>query len=146
MNLLKIILLDGEGQTDAQFINILINSDSIFTGRVDLHALIEWFTANEKIIRDSDFPIENSNNYSLAECAYYFYENTDADDSLIDVMYDYRKLHCLRFACRGTNFPDIYIGKNNGLYEISLYTSDEQWRYFFDIDNFFLTLHEVSPH
>ncbi|UNK63072.1 hypothetical protein [Buttiauxella ferragutiae] len=142
MNNLEITLLDNNEQADAQLIKLSINSnvnaESLFTGRVDLRSLIDWLLEKERAIREDDFPINNLNGHSLAENSYCFYESVDSDnDDAIDAMYNYRTSHCLRFACRGTNIPDIYIGRNEGEYEISKYTLDEEWRYFFDINDFF---------
>lgn len=141
MDILKIKLLDSETQTDPKSISLSINSELLFKGKVDLRSLTEWLIENESAIRDDVFPIEKYTNCSLAECAYHFYEEIDADDDdAIDAVYNYRESHCLRFACRGTNFPDIYIGKNGMMHEISIYSSDEKWRYYFDIDDFFSRL------
>lgn len=142
MNVLKIDLIGNDWVSDSELISLSINSASssevLFTGRIDLHSLTEWLTEHEIAIRENIFPIENSNNFSLAECAYYFYENVDADDDkAIDAMYEYRESHCLRFACRGYDFPDIYIGSNGGKSEISLHTNHMKWRHYFDINSFF---------
>ncbi len=32
--------------------------------------------------------------------------------------------HCFKFAARGVNFPEIYIGKSGENYELSLYTQE----------------------
>jgi hypothetical protein len=144
MNILKITLLDSETQTDPKSISLSINSKLLFIGRVDLRSLKKWLLDNENAIRDDAFPIEKYTDCSLAESSYHFYEDIDADNDdaidAIDAMYNYRESHCLRFACRGTDFPDVYIGKNGAMHEISIYSSDEKWRYFFDVDDFFSEL------
>lgn len=141
MGKLKIKLLEGGYRNDNKIIRLLIDSKALFTGRVDLCALKTWLVENEKLIKECGFPMEKINGCSLAEQSYFFYENADADDDHnIDAMYEYRESHCLRFACRGIDFPDIYIGKNDGDHEISLYNDGEKWRYFFDIDDFYINL------
>jgi len=142
MNKLNIISHESVPLQESQFIEISIKNNSgmhsLFAGRVDLLALTEWFIENEDAIRKSDFPVDNLTHDSLAKRVYCFYESVNVDDDdLIDAMFDYRACHCLRFACRGVDFPEIYIGKLGSEHEISLFTQSEHWRYFFDVDDFF---------
>ena len=142
MNKLNITLLNSAESKKAQAVEISIKSNGVlhalFTGIVDFQALIEWLKENEDAIRKADFPIVNLTDDSLAKKVHCFYESVDVDDDdLIDAMFDYRTSHCLRFACRGVDFPEIYIGKLGSKYEISLFTDNETWRYFFDVDDFF---------
>ncbi|QMV53024.1 hypothetical protein [Ewingella americana] len=145
MNKLSIRLIESASLKYPQSIEISIESSSelhlLFTGRVDLPAFTEWFIENEDAIRKSDFPVDNLTQDSLAEKVHCFYENANVDDDdLIDAMFDYRASHCLRFACRGVNFPEIYIGKLGSGHEVSLFTQNENWQYFFDVDDFFCKL------
>jgi len=145
MNKLNIILLESASLQEPQFVEISIDCNGdlrpLFTGRVDLPAFTEWFIENEDAIRKSDFPVDNLTQDSLAKKTHCFYESVNVDDDdLIDAMFDYRASHCLRFACRGVDFPEIYIGKLGSEHEISLFTQNEHWRYFFDIDDFFCKL------
>lgn len=145
MNKLNIILLEFASLEHPQHIEISIENNigfhSLFIGPVDFPALIEWFIENEDAIRKSDFPADNLTQDSLAKKVHCFYESVNVDDDdLIDAMFDYRTSHCLRFACRGVDFPEIYIGKLGSGHEISLFTQNEHWRYFFDIDDFFCKL------
>lgn len=142
MNKLNITLLNSAESKKAQAVEISIKSNGVlhalFTGIVDFQALIEWLKENEDAIRKADFPIVNLTDDSLAKKVHCFYESVDVDDDdLIDAMFDYRTSHCLRFACRGVDFPEIYIGKLVSKHEISLFTDNETWRYFFDVDDFF---------
>ncbi|AEX52033.1 hypothetical protein GRAQ_01202 [Rahnella aquatilis CIP 78.65 = ATCC 33071] len=142
MNKLNIILLNSAESKKAQAVEISIKNNGVlhalFTGIVDFQALIEWLKENEDAIRKADFPIVNLTQDSLAKKVHCFYESVDVDDDdLIDAMFDYRTSHCLRFACRGVDFPEIYIGKLGSKHEISLFTDNETWRYFFDVDDFF---------
>ena len=145
MNKLNIIFLESVPKQDYQSIEISVENSGglhpLFAGRVDLLALTEWLIENEEAIRKSDLPVNNLTQDSLAKKVHYFYENVNVDDDdLIDAMFDYRASHCLRFACRGVDFPEIYIGKLGSEHEISLFTQDEHWRYFFDVDDFFCKL------
>ncbi|MFD3242623.1 hypothetical protein ACE2AK_26315 [Rahnella perminowiae] len=142
MNKLNIILLNSAESKKAQAVEISIKNNGVlhalFTGIVDFQALIEWLKESEDAIRKADFPIVNLTQDSLAKKVHCFYESVDVDDDdLIDAMFDYRTSHCLRFACRGVDFPEIYIGKLGSKHEISLFTDNETWRYFFDVDDFF---------
>lgn len=111
---------------------------SLFIGRVDINEFVGWFLEHEKEIREDELPIEKINNKSIAESIHYSYDILDVDDDgLVDKMYDYRSEHCLRFASRGSDFPEIYIGKSGKLYEVSKFSHAESWRYFIDIDDFF---------
>ncbi len=145
MNKLNIALLGPTSLQDAQFIEISVENENgvhaLFAGRVDFPAFTEWLIENEDAIRKSDFPVDNSTQDSLAKKVHCFYESANADDDvLIDAMFDYRASHCLRFACRGVDFPEIYIGKLGSEHEISLFTKNEHWQYFFDVDDFFSKL------
>ena len=145
MNKLNIILLEPAPLQEPQSIEISIENNSglhsLFAGRVDLLALTEWFIENEDAIRKLDFPVDNLTQDSLAKKVHCFYESVSVDDDdLIDAMFHYRASHCLRFACRGVDFPEIYIGKLGSEHEISLFTQNEHWQYFFDIDDFFCKL------
>ncbi|UNK54265.1 hypothetical protein [Rahnella aceris] len=142
MNKLNIILLESGESQKAQSIEISIKSNAglhtLFTGIVDFQALIEWLKENEDAIRKADFPIVNLTQDSLAKKVHCFYESVDVDDDdLIDAMFDYRTSHCLRFACRGVDFPEIYIGKLGSEHEISLFTKNETWQYFLILMIFF---------
>ncbi len=142
MNKLNVILFNSAEAKKSQAVEISIKSNDVlhalFTGIVDFQALIEWLKENEDAIRKADFPIVNLTEDSLAKKIHCFYESVDVDDDdLIDAMFDYRTSHCLRFACRGVDFPEIYIGKLVSKHEISLFTDNETWRYFFDVDDFF---------
>ena len=141
MNKLNITLFNSAEAKKAQSVEISIKSNDVlhalFTGIVDFQALIEWLKENEDAIRKADFPIVNLTEDSSAKKVHCFYESVDVDDDdLIDAMFDYRTSHCLRFACRGVDFPEIYIGKLGSKHEISLFTDNETWRCFFDVDDF----------
>lgn len=146
MNKLNIRLLGTMSSDDAQLIDFSIDIGgalkTLFKGRVDSPQFVEWLKKNEKQIRLCDFPVDNLANKSIAEKIASFYENVDVDnDELVDAMFDYRASHCLRFASRGTDFPEIYLGKSEAGHEISIFNEHEQWQYFFDIDDFF---HQLS--
>lgn len=105
---------------------------------VDINEFTTWFFKNELEIKTVDYPISLDKNKSIAENISLFYNSVDVDnDDVIDKMYDYRCSHCLRFAARGIDFPEVYIGKKDDGYELSLCSFKEKWRYKIDIDDFF---------
>ncbi|ACZ78807.1 hypothetical protein Dd586_3981 [Dickeya parazeae Ech586] len=149
MGRLNIRLLDIGSLDDGQLIDLTMEENgslkSLFKGRVDFQLLIEWFLDNEEDIKSLEIPVGYLTDTSIAEGIHSIYENLDVDnDEVVDKMFDYRSSHCLRFASRGTDFPEIYIGKNGVRYEISIFNECEQWRYFFDIDDFFDELKLLS--
>ena len=133
---------------EPQLIEISIGEQkkhTLYVGHVDLHNLIEWLIDNETAIRNDRFPTDFTEQCFIAKKTAEFYESVDTEnDNLIDLMFEYRSSHCLRFGCRGTDFPEIYVGKIDLNYEISLLSEKEKWNYFFDIEDFFFRVKELS--
>ena len=141
MGRLNIGLLDVGSLDDGQLIDLTMEENgslkSLFKGRVDFQSFIKWFLDNEEDIKSLEIPVKYLTRMSIAEGIHSIYESLDVNnDEVVDRMFDYRSSHCLKFASRGTNFPEIYIGKNGVKYEVSIFNEREQWRYFFDIDDF----------
>ncbi|MDN0096936.1 hypothetical protein [Yersinia rohdei] len=142
MNKLRIGLLKGSLHDECQLIDISIknkaDSMSVFCGNINLPSFIEWLSDNENEIKVSELPIDTTSDKSLAYQIWHFYEREEIEnDIIIDAMFDYRASHCLRFAARGTDFPEIYIGKLGCKHEISLFTGNDSWQYFIDIYDFY---------
>ncbi|MBV8044556.1 hypothetical protein [Pluralibacter sp.] len=142
MNKLRIKLIEGSLLDEFQVIDISVISYtgviSIFHGKINLSELLDWFKENEHEIKSSDLPIDRRHGGSLARKIRDFYENIDTEnDEVVDSMFDYRSHHCLRFAARGSLIPEIYIGKSEHNYEISMSGNDGEWGYFIDIEDFF---------
>jgi len=138
----KLLITKSKESDAVQLIDlsVIVNGEkhSLFVGEVDVNEFIEWFFEHEKEIREHEIPINKLSGQSLAENIYLSYNILDVeDDEIVDKMYEYRSGHCLRFAARGNDFPEIYIGKLGGVYEISKYSPTESWRYPIDIDGFF---------
>ena len=133
---------------EPQLIEISIGKQkthTLYEGYVDLHQLIEWLIENELAIREDKFPTELTEQCFIAKKVAEFYECLDTEnDELIDLMFEYRSSHCLRFGCRGTDFPEIYIGIIDNNYEISLLSESEKWRYLFDIEEFYFRVKELG--
>lgn len=141
MNKLNIISKSVCYYNEPQLIEISLNEQkkhTLYIGYVDLHNLIGWLIDNEPAIRSERFPAELAEQCFLAKKITEFYESLDTEnDELLDLMFEYRSSHCLRFGCRGTDFPEIYIAKINNNYEVSLLSENDEWSYFFDIDDFY---------
>ncbi|MDU4844060.1 MAG: hypothetical protein E6X49_23380 [Leclercia adecarboxylata] len=148
MNKLNIISKDVCIYNEPQLIEISIGEQKIHTlyeGYVDLHQLIGWLIDNEPTIRKDRLPTELTEQCFIAKKVAEFYESLDTEnDELIDLMFEYRSSHCLRFGCRGTDFPEIYIGIIDNNYEVSLLSESDTWSYLFDIEDFYSRVKELG--
>lgn len=107
----------------------------------------EWLQSNKVAILHETMPLVDSSAGSIAEAISRFYEDMDpeaVDASILDRVFDYRCRHGLRFAFRGTDAPDIYIGRFQGQHEISRWDEHEQWRYEVNLEAFFMNVQELS--
>lgn len=113
----------------------------------NLAALLEWLYENEEPLLTEQLLFYGFDTYnSVAESVRHFYDDTDVvpeNDELFDLMYAYRKRHGLRFALRGSNIDDIYIGLFRGRYEISRWDHGAQWNYEIDLETFLQTVQRV---
>ncbi|PXF30724.1 hypothetical protein WH50_14020 [Pokkaliibacter plantistimulans] len=108
---------------------------------------INWFTENKKAILDDELSVLQEN-MSIAESIKNFYENIESKtDEEVDRVYEYRTTHGLRFAFRGQDIDDIYIGKiSEDRYEISE-AGGTHWSITIDINDFFHQLNnEIARH
>lgn len=145
---LNLRVLEGNLKTEAQTIELSVAKAHevfkvLFHGKINLIPFMNWFIENEELIRTCEVPSDfiEYDNKSIAEKISLINRALDVgNDSLIDLLYDYRSSHCLRFACRGSDFPEIYIGKSGDYHEISLYNENECWRFNFEICNFYYRL------
>lgn len=130
MGRLNIRLLDIGSLDDGQLIDLTMEENgslkSLFKGRVDFQPFVKWFLDNEEDIKSFEIPVGYLTRMSIAEGIHSIYETLDVNnDEVVDKMFDYRSSHCLRFANRGSDFPDIYIGKNGVRYEVSIFNEHE---------------------
>lgn len=148
MNKLNIISKNVCFNNEPQLIEISISEQkrhTLYVGYVDLHGLIGWLIDNESEIRKEKLPADLNEQCFIAKKVAEFYESLDTEnDELIDLMFEYRSSHCLRFGCRGTDFPEIYIGKINDNYEVSLLSEKDAWSYLFDIEDFYSKVKELG--
>lgn len=127
-----------------------------------LEDLAEWFAENYDALRHDKFSVlgeEPLSGESLAQADERFRNRYSADDEQVtmeefdhwyDALFEYGN-HSLRVALPGTRVPDIIIGMNNGVGEISFigdadkekypqnaasYANLREWSYPFEMDNF----------
>jgi hypothetical protein len=107
---------------------------------------LDWFVENEYVIRNEKAPIPVEKNVTLAEAIDRFYERYDPDsDEIIELdrLYQFRQQHGIRFAFRGQNIPDVYIGLINGKHEISSSEKGSSFNHNIDINTLFSEIKEA---
>lgn len=98
-----------------------LNCDTLSANEMDLFPLPSESLAQAiNRLREQDFPEGND----------------DLEEQWHSTLLEFREHHSLRFALRGTDVPEIIIGCNRGVGEISLSTEDEEWSYSFDMADF----------
>jgi hypothetical protein len=118
---------------------------TVFHIQWDLTVLAEWLTANRDDLVTEEMPgIEKET--SVAKSIFNFYEHIlpdEENDALMDSMYTYRASHGLRFAFRGVDLDDIYIGLFEEKLTISA-VAPEEWSYEIDRDAFLNSIQVVQ--
>lgn len=128
------------------------NEFNLLDTQWDLSMLLDWFNENEQSIRHDALNDESLGIYvlqaeSLAQAMSRlqerdFSDNQEAlEDKWHDFLFDFRQKHSLRFALRGTDIPEIFIGINRGSGEISL-CDESMWSYQFDMEDFLSSVHK----
>ena len=105
----------------------------------ELKELHDWLKEHRVDLLQNRIPVSESKGSCIADvlCQFYNELNPDVDDpALMQSMYDYRVAHCLRFAFRGTDLSDIYLGTFNGVHEVSCWGKGEHWTYEIDLPRF----------
>ncbi|AXA55106.1 hypothetical protein ACNT2N_12220 [Pseudomonas thivervalensis] len=90
---------------------------SLFKVRWDCKVFLNWLQRNEFAIQEKASLL--SNKYFLARAIVDKYQQDLSDDEE-DLLYEYRKLHDLRFALRGVSVPSIIIGVGQKGGELSI--------------------------
>jgi hypothetical protein len=90
--------------------------------------LRDWLNKNQERLLNEPFPVETEA-ASIASALSAFYEEVDPDVSgnELERVYDYRTAHGLRFALRGTDIDDIYLGRWRGRFQISACRGADEW-------------------
>lgn len=108
----------------------------------NLCELISWVHEKRELLLHQELPPfirhKFDDRLSVAETLSAYYETCDTEnDEEIDETFSYRVSHGLRFAFRGSNIPDIYLGIKNGIYTVSCIEQDK-FAYAVDM-SYFLT-------
>jgi hypothetical protein len=125
---------------------ILRNTDQVLLLEHQWHLfeLAIWFLENEEFLRSEHLSIyekfSTCPGESLAQALERLqnqeFLDEEEQDRWYDMLYEFREHHALRFAMRGANIPNIIIGVNQGLGEISLSDQNDDWCYSFDMNDF----------
>jgi len=103
----------------------------------NVREFLEWLRDNEHALLQELIPLHDPSCDSIASTLARFYENVEPDDDdILDAVFGYRRAHGLRFAMRGTDIPDAYMGLFRGDYEVSLCDKGERWKYTVDLPAF----------
>jgi hypothetical protein len=109
----------------------------IFETQWDIKPLLQWFRENLPYIINNPFPITITDGNCIAKEIFDFYETADVENEIqINSIFEYRRQHGIRFAMRGVDIPDIYIGIGFDGHEISCWNKESMWRYKIKIDSF----------
>ncbi|MDH5676011.1 MAG: hypothetical protein OEZ06_28065 [Myxococcales bacterium] len=84
-----------------------------------LTGIARWFRLHAEALL-SEPPHPSLVGESIADAIGRFYsDDTEPEEQEFDAVLQYRQRHGLRFAMRGTDIPDVYIGFWNGRLEVS---------------------------
>lgn len=131
----------------------------------NLEGFVEWYLKSEQAILTQEFPLcEPDESYPACQDRLWATmpdenderSHTDAEDKLLDDMYEFRSKHSIGFGLSGSGIPGIYITQKQGLGEVSYseggdyYADDEHgtffepgpWSYRFDLEDFRITIRE----
>lgn len=111
-----------------------------FSVKWDVQPIIQWFSENREYLFADKFPV------SLAQRLSAFYEADEVTDELIEAIYSYRTRHGLRFALRGVDVPDVYIGRTEIGIEISATAKSGGWSYPIDLEAFYTEHADLFSH
>jgi hypothetical protein len=140
---LSIVILDNGVET------------ALFETQWELLPLIKWINENENSIRTEELIRNEIDLYKLPDESLaqamnrlqkreFEDEDESAEDVWYDTLYKFRERHVLWFGMRGSKIPNIFIGLNNGIGEISLNSSGDEWSYQFDMSDFFENFHKTA--
>lgn len=110
---------------------------NIFKIRWDAMCFLNWIMENKKyIIYDSPIKLIDGS-VSIAFGIERYYEIADPDNiEELDMVFEYSKRHGLRFALRGVDIDEVYIGKTEKGHEISYCSDNSIWSYKIDLLEF----------
>ena len=117
---------------------------------LDVLEIVSWLKQNEHAIRTESPPFLQRPDGSIARTIHAQrqalrdlpVDDDESIDRLHDTLYSYCLRHSVRFAARGFDIPDVFLGLREGCGEISCYEPGKgiDWAYRFDLDDFFGSL------
>ncbi len=110
----------------------------------DIYELTMWLLKNKNAILKERIPLFLPKAVCVAQAISGFYDAVEDDGNELDTIFDYRSRHGLRFATRGVEISDIYIGLNSeDVHEISCFDDGLNWHYCVDLYGFFVQVESV---
>ena len=107
--------------------------------------LRKWLSENQKAILNEELPAIAPQASCIAESVAHFYDKEpDPAEAEFDVMHAYRTKHGFRFAMRGANIPDIYVGSFRGKHQVSVMENGRQFSSFVSLEGLFETSQNTS--
>jgi len=134
-------------------ISLITSTDSIilYATEWNIESYAEWFIENhsalcseECIIRGEYLDSKESiaQGINRLQSRDFSADQEDPETVWFESLYAYRKRHSFRFALRGAAVPDIFIGLNHGVGEISVSDDQQDWVYQFNMDTFCLDVQQ----
>ena len=124
----------------------------IFDINWDLLPLLNWFKENKEALFNEICSVSLTSN-SIAFDIDCFYETldeskewNDAENQIIDSIFNYRLSHDVGFGVRGTNIRDIFIGIKGNSHTISCCQSEEEWEYEINLFEFYDEIEKMFKH
>lgn len=134
--------IELSSEVDLFFLNVeIVKDDSskplkLFRVVIECVEELNWFIEKESFIKNDKLPYCLNESLSIAAAIKQFYENANTDDETqLEAMFNYRKNHGIRFAFRGQDIIDAYIGLTAGFLEISCAENSNSWVYKIDFDS-----------
>lgn len=120
-------------------ITLMLESDlgvacSFFRKKWDASQFFDWAENNKKAICEDEFLGEYKQSLAVSICAM---QEKDLTPDENDALFEYRRVHDLRFALRGLDVPSIIIGIGEGGGELSLLSDDFCMNFQVDLCRFF---------
>jgi|GEM_PF-3300141 len=112
----------------------------------DIFVFLSWCIENKYYLLNEKIPKYIQFDSSIAKSLFNFYQDDSIDSeafSVFSIVYDYRTRHGLRFAFRGTDIDDVYLGQVDNVVFISCYDDDKAYNYPVDLEKFITEIQEL---
>ena len=106
-------------------------NNHVFSQYYSSKEILDWFNENISFILNEVEPTFLPKANCLAEAIEMFYRSLSDDDldnghfdSMLDTLFEYKTRHDLKFAFRGTDIPNVFLGVYRGHLTVSWQESD----------------------